>query len=225
MSIPSAIPSASVIVLHNGIAAPEILLVKRNTKISFHGGAWVFPGGKVDPADHEQVTRGDELEAARHAAAREAGEEAGLLLDGASLRPFSHWTTPETQPKRFSTWFFIAEVSVHAQVEIDCGEIVDYCWLTVDDALEQHARDEIALPPPTFVSLIKLRPFNHAGAIVDYFQGGGVERFVPRIVEFAQGRCALYEEDAGYESLDLAAVGARHRLMMLKSGWEYLREV
>lgn len=224
MPIAPAIPSASVIILRDGPRALEVLLLRRNAKISFHGGAWVFPGGKVDTADHEQVTRGNELEVARRAAEREAREEAGLNLRGASLRPFSHWTTPESQPKRFCTWFFIAKVSIHTRVEIDGGEIVDYRWLGIDDALAQHARDEIALPPPTFVSLLKLRPFSQAGAVVDYFNGDGVDRFVPRIVELAEGRCALYEEDAGYESLDLAGVGARHRLMMLKSGWEYLRE-
>jgi hypothetical protein len=115
-------------------------------------------------------------------------------------------------------------VAAGSRVVVDRSEIVDYRWLAIDDALDQRARGEIALPPPTFVSLTELRPFERTVAVADYFEGRPIARFVPRIVEFDEGRCALYQEDAGYASLDLKAAGARHRLTMLKSGWEYLTE-
>ena len=222
MSIPPALASASVFVVRDGRAAPEVLLVRRNTKIAFHGGSWVFPGGKVDAVDRTAETGGDAIEIARRTAAREAREETGVVLDGRDLAPFSHWTTPETQPKRFATWIFFARVSVDTEVVIDRSEIIDYRWLAVADALEQRASDEIQLPAPMFVSLTKLGAFQQAAAIADHVNGGEVERFVPRIVELDEGRAALYQEDAGYRSLDLSAEGARHRLMMMKSGWEYL---
>ncbi len=204
--------------------SPEVLLVKRNTKIAFHGGSWVFPGGKVDAADHLPGTNGDDLEIARHAAAREVQEEAGIAVNGLSLQAFSHWTTPDNQPKRFAAWFFLATVNSDCVVEIDGDEIVDHCWLTVDEALARRDQDKITLPPPTFVSLIKLRPFSASAAFLTHAEKQGVERFVPRVVDLDDGRCSLYEEDAGYDALDLAAAGARHRLMMQKSGWEYVRQ-
>ena len=204
--------------------ALEVLLVKRNTKIAFHGGSWVFPGGKVDAVDHLPGTNGDDLEIARHAAARELHEEAGIVVNGLSLRAFSHWTTPNNQPKRFAAWFFFTTVNSDCLVEIDGDEIVDHCWLTVDEALAQRDRGKIALPPPTFVSLIKLRPFNDSAAFLAHVGKLGVERFVPRVVDLDDGRCSLYEEDAGYGSLDLTSVGPRHRLMMQNSGWEYVRQ-
>ena len=79
--------SASVLVLRDGQAAPEVLMVKRHYEIDFAAGALVFPGGKthdedVDPA-WDALTDGDfgpVQQDARIAAVREAFEESGILL-------------------------------------------------------------------------------------------------------------------------------------------------
>lgn len=94
-------PAATVIVLRPGAEDPgalEVLMVRRNRAVAFMGGAYVFPGGRVDAADAiatpaaasgvaglEQVKRcadrPRDVEAAfRVAAIRELLEEAGLLL-------------------------------------------------------------------------------------------------------------------------------------------------
>ncbi|MFT4580838.1 MAG: 8-oxo-dGTP pyrophosphatase MutT (NUDIX family) [Gammaproteobacteria bacterium] len=224
MTIAPALPSSSVIMMRERSGSPEILLVKRNSKIVFHGGAWVFPGGKVDPEDASGDTKDDELEIARRAGVREVHEEAGLQIDGASLLPFSHWTTPENQPKRFAAWFFIGLVPYDSQVVVDGSEIVDHRWIGIDEALAQRHRDEIILPPPAYVSLLKIRRFGHSRDVLDYVEDRGAERFCPRIVELDGGRCSLYDEDAGYESLNLDAPGPRHRLRMLKNGWQYIED-
>ena len=45
------IPAATVVLLRNTDAGPEVLMLKKNSKITF-GGMWVFPGGKIDAADY-----------------------------------------------------------------------------------------------------------------------------------------------------------------------------
>jgi hypothetical protein len=150
--------------------------------------------------------------------------EAGVAVDALSLTTFGHWTTPENQPKRFATWFFATQVSAETNVEIDGSEIVDHRWLTVEDALELRASNEFTLPPPTFVSLKKLQRFSDSRTFLQHLGDTGAERFMPRVVDLDNGRCSLYQEDAGYDALDLALGGARHRLYMLESGWEYIRE-
>ncbi|CAH0496335.1 hypothetical protein NVSP9465_01366 [Novosphingobium sp. CECT 9465] len=63
--------------------AAQILLVERNATLNFAGGATVFPGGKVDPADRDlAATLGGEIEvtAARIAGVRETLEETGLVV-------------------------------------------------------------------------------------------------------------------------------------------------
>lgn len=201
-----------------------MLLVRRNSNIAFHGGAWVFPGGKVDPADVAVAGSNDELLVARHAAAREVHEETGVRIDHSGLRPFSHWTTPSHMPKRFATWFFVSVVAPDTVVTIDESEIVDYRWVSMSEALAQRSREEIELPAPAFVTLTKLNPFAHAQAIVEALHGREVEHFVPRVVKLDDGRCALYQDDAGYDAVDLDVVGPRHRLVMRKSVWEYIRD-
>src|SRR3954447_176383 len=86
--------AASVIVLRDSAAGPEVLLVQRNPEQRFMGGAWVFPGGAVD-AD----------ESVEESAVRELREEASITLaPGAELLPFSRWITPAEVKIRFDTW-------------------------------------------------------------------------------------------------------------------------
>ena len=216
-------PSASVVVVRDGARSLEVLMVRRNEKIAFHGGSWVFPGGRVDPGD-EVGDEQSEIEAARRAAVREALEETGLTLRADRLLPFAHWTTPVELPKRFATWFFCAIAAPEAEVRIDADEIVDYRWMTPADALARRAAGDLELPAPTFVTLLDFGRNTDSAALTTHLRGAEISRFVPRLVPIDDGRCTLYVEDAGYERLDIDAPGARHRLIMRRSGWEYLRE-
>src|SRR4051794_13974149 len=85
-------PAATVALLRDGAEGLEVLMGQRATKLDFHGGAWVFPGGRIDEADYDDT--GDIVIAARNAAAREAMEEAGVVVEPTTLVHFSNWTTP-----------------------------------------------------------------------------------------------------------------------------------
>lgn len=96
MSVAAARPASTVVLLRH--ADPlEVFLVRRSDTIAFMGGAHVFPGGRVDAADHADdiaaISDGMESAALRmadvpadvavahHVAAlRELFEEAGVLL-------------------------------------------------------------------------------------------------------------------------------------------------
>ncbi|HJO67856.1 MAG TPA: NUDIX domain-containing protein, partial [Sphingomonas sanguinis] len=84
--IPDPIPAATLILMREGPGPgtpPEILMVERGATLAFLGGAMVFPGGRVDPGDHELVPAdATDLEdaAARIAAIRETIEEVGLSV-------------------------------------------------------------------------------------------------------------------------------------------------
>jgi 8-oxo-dGTP pyrophosphatase MutT (NUDIX family) len=80
--------AATLIVLRESSGAEpalEVFCVQRHPKSGFLGGAIVFPGGKVDPADSSdawnRAAQGDVAEdrASRIAACREALEEAAIL--------------------------------------------------------------------------------------------------------------------------------------------------
>ncbi len=87
----TSIPAATVILMQDQPSGPPlILMAERSQKLAFAGGALVFPGGRVDPADittardpslaHHFAALPDPDAAARITAAREALEETGLLL-------------------------------------------------------------------------------------------------------------------------------------------------
>jgi len=51
--IAPARPASTVVVLRAGDPF-EILMVRRNDKVAFMAGSYVFPGGRVDPADYPE---------------------------------------------------------------------------------------------------------------------------------------------------------------------------
>lgn len=215
-------PAATVVLIRDGARRCEVLLVRRNAQLAFHGGAWVFPGGRLD-ADDLAAGEGDTVRSARHAAVREAREEAGLILTPDALVLVSRWITPEPLPKRFDTWFFAA-LGDDAPVSVDGGEIHDHRWMTPSEALAAQRAGEIELPPPTFVTIRAVAPHRTAAEALAALSDGPVETFQPRLFPIEGGAVTLYAGDAGYDSGDLDADGPRHRLWILDDGWRYERE-
>jgi 8-oxo-dGTP pyrophosphatase MutT (NUDIX family) len=80
------IDSASILVIRDNerSGALEILMVKRHADIDFAGGAYVFPGGKVDPDDQRLSQNVPSFPVGyselTHTAFREVFEESGLLV-------------------------------------------------------------------------------------------------------------------------------------------------
>ena len=136
------IPAATVVLLRDSEESYEVLMLKKNSKITF-GGMWVFPGGKIDPEDYGE--KSDLEYAARAAAVRETKEETGISLDSKDFIHFSHWTPPPGPQKRFATWFFIAKSAGVKSVEIDEGEIKDHQWIKPSEALAKHSAGDIDL--------------------------------------------------------------------------------
>ena len=220
-------PAATVIPLRNGSGATEgsieVLVLRRDTNLAFHGGSWVFPGGRVDPADFEAAGSDDVALAARQAAVREAKEEADLDISADDLVSLSHWTTPLGRNRRFSTWFY----AVHAQqgdVTVDDGEIREFEWHTVEAAISGCQAGEINLAGPTYVSLLGLVEHGSVEEALADVQSKPDQVFLPRIVKSADQTFSVYEGDVAYESGDLSTAGPRHRMQMLEKGYRYINE-
>ena len=88
-------PAATLILVRDSEQGPQILMQQRSQDAAFVGGAWVFPGGKLDQSDFEprwlehcdlcqqsadQLLEVDQAAAYWGAAIRETVEEAGILM-------------------------------------------------------------------------------------------------------------------------------------------------
>lgn len=221
--MPELIAAATVVLARDAAGGPELLMVRRDTRLAFAGGAWVFPGGRIDPGDFAGDP--DDLAGAEvRAAAREAEEETGLRVEAARLVRWSHWTPPDHgQAHRFSTAFFVA-AAPPGTVVVDQVEIRDHRWTTAADALAAHGRGEVELTPPTFITLTQLAT---SATVTDLLRRGReepTEHFHTRIAADGDHLVALYHGDAGYGDGDPGRAGGRHRLVMAPDGWRYLRD-
>lgn len=152
-------------------------------------GSWVFPGGVVEPVDHDAEAYGFD-DPWRAAAVRETAEEVGVFLtdpplvspqpvgdvlewvrvagarfDPTRLRYVSTLVTPEGSPRRFDTRFFVAEVGADLPTCLCDDELVDLCWIAPGDALARHARGEFPMILPTMLHLELLRDADDPTAV------------------------------------------------------------
>ncbi|MEA2483358.1 MAG: hypothetical protein QOC55_1305 [Thermoleophilaceae bacterium] len=183
--------AASVIVMRDADAGPEVLLVQRNPDARFMGGAWVFPGGAVHEDDGDAAAT----------AVRELEEEAGVVVeDSSQLVPWSRWITPAQVKIRFDTWFFVARAPDGAEAKCDGQECVDSRWARPQDALDAYQRDELLLVFPTIRHLQELSMFETVDHVLDTGRNRRIQPIEPRVVLDQGGvaRVLLPGED-GYD--------------------------
>ena len=205
-------PAATIMLTREKNGELEVLLLKRNKALKFAAGLWVFPGGKIEPVEIEQGE--NELESAKLAAVRETMEEANVEINTNELTFFSHWTTPENEPRRYATWFFFGDVSGRTlDVQIDDSEIKKHLWINPQKALDKVKMGELAMMPPTYISLQLIRKSNtivQAKAKLTEFD----PIYILPVLQLKGGKMiCMYKGDAGYATGNSDGLGARHRLV------------
>ncbi len=76
-----------------------------------------------------------------------------LSPDVDALRPFGWWITPDFEPRRYDTRFFMAEAPGGHRATFDAIETTDGAWLSPKRALSLFSDHTIALAPPTMATL------------------------------------------------------------------------
>jgi 8-oxo-dGTP pyrophosphatase MutT (NUDIX family) len=215
-------PSATVVLVRDGEQSLEVLMVRRSRDVKHMGGMWVFPGGRVDPADGD--IEADTDNTALNAAIRETQEEAGLDIARDHLFQISHWTTPVGAKRRFATWFFAGVLEADQEVVVDGGEISDHRWVRPADALAEQRRGELRLMPPQYITLLELDAFRDCRALSAGLSARSPIVYAPRVTQLDEALHFLYEGDAGFENQDPSAGGSRHRCIMSGQDLTYIRE-
>lgn len=230
--MPAMDAAATVVLLRDAPEGPEVLLLERPRDTGTFAGAWVFPGGRVDPEDYgdgaiagasaDDGAGERELPAARRAGVREVREETGLELDPAALVELSCWIPPAQAPRRFHTWFFVGQAP-DGTVVLNPGEHVAHAWLTPREVLRRHGEGELLLMPPTWVTLHGLLQAASVDAVLSQARRSRPAVFRSRMLDDAGGtRIITWSGDADYEP-GQAPPSGRNRLVMTRLPWVYER--
>jgi 8-oxo-dGTP pyrophosphatase MutT (NUDIX family) len=113
----------------------------------------------------------------------------GLVLRSDLLRAWARWTTPEFEPRRYDTWFFLARLPSGAGARhLVGGEASGSAWWPAREAVDAHHRGEMALLPPTLVTLEEVAAAPTAAALVA--AGRVLTAVMPEVVD-ADGTLVL----------------------------------
>ena len=109
-----------------------------------------------------------------------------LMLDCSALHYISHWVTPPSQPKRYSTRFFLAALP-DGQAASHCGgELTDSRWATAHETLIAGREGRIRLHYPTIKTLESVARHKTFDALMDWAEScadWGVTTMLPMIIE------------------------------------------
>jgi endoribonuclease LACTB2 len=78
----------------------------------------------------------------------------GLHLDGNDFTFAGRWVTPPFAPRRFDTWFFLANCPAKQQPHVtEDSELESGAWIAARDAFEKWQRSEVVTVPPVLHAL------------------------------------------------------------------------
>ena len=240
--------SATVILVRDGAHGLEVFLLKRHGLSDVLGGAYVFPGGKLDKADAQAVATLDRTLDDMHealgepdlpdgqaaalfvAALRELQEEAGVTLRASDIVPWSRWITPVVGGvvrKRFDARFFIAPEPAGQHARHDDHETVESGWHRPLDALRQYWDGTIELAPPQIMTLQHLSRFATAQAAIDDARSRRPPTILPLSWHEPEGRAMCYPGDDRHPVRERAMPGPlrlfwRNRRFEPEGGFEAL---
>lgn len=114
----------------------------------------------------------------------------GLLLRADLLRPWARWITPEAEPRRYDTRFLVAALPPAQRTRDVGGEADRVAWMAPAEALRRHRAGDLAMMPPTVVTLEQVGDHHSAAAVLGAADSRAVPTVTPRI-EVVDGRATV----------------------------------
>ncbi|MCH9674092.1 MAG: NUDIX domain-containing protein [Gammaproteobacteria bacterium] len=156
-------------------------------------------------ADLVDATRAQDLYN-RHAAAIQSEDlNLGQLLADESLRlacdelvPFAHWITPESQPKRFDTRFYVARAPEGHHATHDGMESVESIWVTPAQICKEADEGKWHVMFPTRMNIERLGQRDQVEAALALAAQTPVVPILPKAVKTDAGRKLKIPIEAGY---------------------------
>jgi 8-oxo-dGTP pyrophosphatase MutT (NUDIX family) len=106
-----------------------------------------------------------------------------LALD--ALVPMAQIVTPRSEPRRFDTHFFLAELPALADARPAPAESDELEWASPARALQGALTGRIVLVPPTWLILMQLEVLDSIASALAWGRGLSIERLEPTLTEEA----------------------------------------
>ena len=141
------------------------------------------PSGSEVVAD----TTGDDWEADRQAleakdlALTALLERRGLVLRTDLLGVWAAWCTPEFEPRRFRTWFFVAVLPEGQRTRDVSSESSSVTWMPALGACDAVDAGELGMMPPTYLTCLEVGQHASPAEVLEAAEGRTVEMFTPAV--------------------------------------------
>jgi len=89
-------------------------------------------------------------------------ERRGLVLRSDLLGAWTRWITPEFEPRRYDTWFFVAALPEGQRTRNASTEADRTVWIRPQDAADGYDKGELLMMPPTLATLRQLTAYGTA---------------------------------------------------------------
>jgi hypothetical protein len=91
------------------------------------------------------------------------------------------------EPRRYRTWFFVAELPEGQRTRDVSSESDTVTWLPAMRAVREVESQDLLMLPPTYLTCLELGQYDDPHAVLDASRGRTVEMYCPRIEETEDG--------------------------------------
>ena len=104
-----------------------------------------------------------------------------LILRTDLMAACGHWITPEFEPRRYDTRFFVAELPTGQRTRDVSGESDRVAWMTPRVACDRVDAGEMAMLPPTYATLSQMSALDRAATIMAAARDRAVTTIMPTV--------------------------------------------
>ncbi len=126
--------------------------------------------------------------------------EHGLALRDDLLAPWARWVTPEIEPRRYDTRFFVAALPAGQAPGQPNREASSMEWIQPARALELHDAGAMLMLPPTVFTLAELCEYDDVASVLAAAHGRDLSPIIPKIMISGDEAHLLLPHDEAYEN-------------------------
>lgn len=124
---------------------------------------------------------------ARDLAFTEFLDRRGLVLRTDLLGAWAGWLTPVFEPRRYRTWFFVADLPEGQHTRDVSTESDHVTWLPVMEAVAEVEAQRILMLPPTYLTCLEVGQYDDPDLVLAASRERRIEMFMPEVEETGDG--------------------------------------